>query len=130
MSVSSISSSSGLSSAAWQTQARQIQSDFQSLGNALQSGDLTASQQAFATLQQDLPASQSASSTTSSSPLNALGQALQSGNLPAAQQAFAALKGHHGHHHHGGGGSAVASAVTTPASSPTTTTGTVLNTVA
>ena len=126
MSVSAISSSSGLTSTAWQNQIGQVQSDFQALGKALQSGSLTAAQQAYATLQQDLPASQSSSSATSSNPLSAVGQALQSGNLTAAQQAFAALKGHHhGHHHHGGG-----SAVSAPASTPTATTGTSLNAVA
>jgi outer membrane protein assembly factor BamD (BamD/ComL family) len=113
-------------STAWQSQIGQVQSDFQALGKALQSGNLTVAQQAYATLQQDLPASQSSSSATSSNPLSAVGQALQSGNLTAAQQAFAALKGHHhGHHHHGGG-----SAVSAPASTPTATTGTSLNAVA
>ncbi|SRR5208283_1620100 len=131
MSVSAISSSSGLSSAAWQNQIGQVQSDFQALGQALQSGNLTAAQQAYATLQQDLPASQSSSSTATNNPLSAIGQALQSGNLTAAQQAFAALRGHHhGHHHHGGGSSAVASAVSTPAGTATATTGTALNAVA
>ena len=126
MSVSAISSSSGLAPTAWQSQIGQVQSDFQALGKALQSGNLTVAQQAYATLQQDLPASQSSSSATSSNPLSAVGQALQSGNLTAAQQAFAALKGHHhGHHHHGGG-----SAVSAPASTPTATTGTSLNAVA
>ncbi len=130
MSVSAISSSSGLMSTALQSQIGQVQSDFQALGKALQSGNLTVAQQAYATLQQDLPASQSSSSATSSNPLSAVGQALQSGNLTAAQQAFTALRGHnHGHHHHGGG-SAVASAATTPASATTGTTGTSLNAVA
>jgi soluble cytochrome b562 len=130
MSVSAISSSAGLTPAAWQSQIGQVQSDFQALGKALQSGNLTAAQQAYATLQQDLPASQSSSTPTGNNPLSAIGQALQSGNLTAAQQAFAALRGHnHGHHHHGGG-SAVASSASTPASATTGTTGTSLNAVA
>jgi hypothetical protein len=125
MSVSAISSSSGLTPSAWQSQIGQIRSDFQALGKALQSGDLTAAQQAYATLQQDLPANQS-SSTTGNNPLSAIGQALQSGDLTAAQQAFAALRGHHhGHYHHGGG-----SAVASTASAATGTTGTSLNAVA
>jgi hypothetical protein len=129
MSVSAISSSSGVASTTWQSQAGQVQSDFQSLGKALRSGDLSSAQQAFAVLQKDLQAGQS-SSATDNSALNAVGSALQSGNITAAQQAFAALKGHHHGHHHGGGGGAAALEAAAPTTSSSASTGTSLNAVA
>ena len=83
----------------------QVKLDFQNLGKALQSGNLSDAQQAFATLQQDTPTtgqSQGSQSSNSSNPMQDLGNALQSGDLTGAQQAFAKMqkagKGH-GHHH-------------------------------
>jgi outer membrane protein assembly factor BamD (BamD/ComL family) len=109
MSVSAISSSTGSSPVDWQLKAQQIKANFQALAQALQSGDLKSAQQAFATLQKDLPAKSStatASSASSTNPndlMNTVAQALQSGNLGAAQQAFAQLQQtHHGHHHRHG----------------------------
>jgi hypothetical protein len=70
-------------------------SDLAAIGNALQSGDLSGAQSAFATLQQDTGTSsgQSTTSTTSTpgTDLTALSSALQSGNLSDAQNAFATL---------------------------------------
>src|ERR1700722_4760825 len=113
-----------------QTQNRfqQIQSQFQKLGQDLQSGNLTQAQSDFAALSQELPnggqstgptsgatpATNSAASSSSNPVLQAfqsLGQDLQSGNLSAAQQDFATIQqsaqqaqasgqAHHGHHHH------------------------------
>jgi DNA-binding FadR family transcriptional regulator len=89
--------------------------DFKALAQALQSGDLDAARQAFATLQQDSPwvgralSTSTAIGATSDSPvasaLQSLGKALQSGDVGAAQQAFASLQqaaqsSHHAHHHH------------------------------
>ena len=100
---------------------QQIKTEFQQLGQDLQSGNLTQAQSDFATLSQNLPgASQSSAittnSTTSSNLLaqafTQLGQDLQSGNLQAAQKDFTTLQrdvqqnasqqvgGHHHHHHH------------------------------
>jgi outer membrane protein assembly factor BamD (BamD/ComL family) len=100
---------------------QQIKTEFQQLGQALQSGNLTQAQSDFTTLSQNLSgASQtSAASTSTATGNNAvaqafaqLGQDLQSGNLQGAQQDFASLQqdvqqnssqqvaGHHGHHHH------------------------------
>jgi len=119
MSVSGIFSSSFASynSQNIQNQFRQFQQEFQQLGQDLQSGNLSAAQQDFATLQQLNPQSSSTSSTQSNNPIaqefNQLSQDLQSGNLSAAQQDYTkiqqdfqneAAEGHHGHHHHGGGG--------------------------
>ena len=70
--------------------------DLAVIGSALQSGDLSGAQKAFATLQQDMGNSsgQSTTSTSASTPgtdLRALSSALQSGNLSDAQNAFATL---------------------------------------
>jgi len=100
MSVSSISSSSGLSPADLQSSFAKVKSDFKTLSDALQSGNLADSQNAFAALQKDLPVkAQTASAQNTNSPLTALANALQSGDLPAAQQAFTALQQVHGGHH-------------------------------
>jgi outer membrane protein assembly factor BamD (BamD/ComL family) len=100
---------------------QQIKTEFQQLGQDLQSGNLTAAQSDFTTLTQNLSgANQSSASTASSATGNnalaqafaQLGQDLQSGNLQGAQQDFANVQqdvqqissqqvgGHHGHHHH------------------------------
>jgi outer membrane protein assembly factor BamD (BamD/ComL family) len=116
MSIAGILSSSLFSS---NSQAlspqQQFQKEFQRLGQALQSGNLSAAQSDFATLQQT-SSSPSASASTSSPIAQAfsqLGKDLQSGNLSAAQQDFSKIQQdtqsqspqtHHHHHHHGGGG--------------------------
>jgi soluble cytochrome b562 len=126
MSVSAISSSTGFSPVDWQTKAQQVKTDFQSLAQAMQAGDLKSAQQAFATLQKDLPAksstatASSASSSNPNDPMNTLAQALQSGNLTAAQQALAQLQhAHHGHHHRGGAPAAPTAAQSGTSSSAT-----------
>jgi len=75
----------------WQQQRQ----NFNKLSQALQSGDLSAAQQAFAAL-----SSKSPNASNPNSPLAKLGRALQSGDLNAAQQAFSSLRtgGHHHHH--------------------------------
>jgi len=125
MSVSGISSSNLFDSSnqSVQNNRQKIQQEFQQLGQDLQSGDLSAAQSDFATLQQLAPQNSWTGSTTSSSPLvqafKQLSQDLQSGNLSGAQQDFSNIQqdfqsqaaqthgqqtqGHH-HHHHGGGG--------------------------
>jgi hypothetical protein len=96
--------------------ANQRQTDFQNLGNALQSGNLAGAQNAFAALQQNLPNNSSQQAGAQSNPSNPvatdfqnLANALSSNNLTSAQQAYAqlqqdlkSLQGHHHHHHHGG----------------------------
>ena len=130
MSISSISSNSdyfqSYSINGSDSLKQQRQQDFKSLAVALQSGDLSGAQSAFASLLQMLPNSSSAansqtqiaatSSTSGSingtssitSDLSALGQAIQSGDLTGAQNDFSKLTqdmqtiggGHHHHHHH------------------------------
>jgi outer membrane protein assembly factor BamD (BamD/ComL family) len=122
MSVSGISSLFTFNNSTVQhNKAELVQQEFQQLGEDLQSGNLSAAQSDYATLEQLVPQSStsSTSSTQSSNPLaqafNQLGQDLQSGNLTAAQQDFANIQqdfqnqagqmhGHGHHHHHGGGG--------------------------
>jgi hypothetical protein len=120
MSLSGISSSNlfNYENQSVQNKVQQFKQEFQQLGQDLQSGNLSAAQTDFATLQQIGSNSTSTASTASSNPLvqafSLLGQDLQSGNLSAAQQDFAKIQqdvqsqasqaqGHH-HHHHGGGG--------------------------
>jgi outer membrane protein assembly factor BamD (BamD/ComL family) len=101
-------------------QMQQIQQDFTQLGQDLQSGNLSAAQSDFVTLQNDMPQTGSTSSSTSqsSNPIaqafSQLSQDLQSGNLTAAQQDYSTIQQdfqnqasqtHHRHHHHHFGGS-------------------------
>jgi outer membrane protein assembly factor BamD (BamD/ComL family) len=122
MSVSGISSTSLYNTQSTQNTFQQIQQTFQQLGQDLQSGNLSAAQSDFATLQKLVP--QSSTSSQSNSPIaqafSQLAKDLQSGNLSAAQQDYTAIQqdfqnqatqgqtqateGHH-HHHGGGGGS-------------------------
>jgi outer membrane protein assembly factor BamD (BamD/ComL family) len=104
MSISALSSNliSDLAPQQWQNPFEAIKQDFQQLASALQSGNLSGAQSAYANIQQLLQGSQgsSASNTSSTSTGSntlqndflALGQALQSGDLSTAQNAFAQLQ--------------------------------------
>jgi outer membrane protein assembly factor BamD (BamD/ComL family) len=126
MSVSGISSSAVFNSATQSIEAKvkQFQQEFQQLGEDLQSGNLSAAQSDFVTLQQIGSQNNSAASAQGTSSIaqafSQLGQDLQSGNISGAQQDFAKIQqafqnqaspaqgtqtqGHH-HHHRGGGAS-------------------------
>jgi outer membrane protein assembly factor BamD (BamD/ComL family) len=121
MSIAGILSSSLFNSNSRSVTSPQLsfQKEFQQLGQALQSGNLSAAQADFATLQQNSPTSSATSSASSGNPIaqafSQLGKDLQSGNISAAQQDFSNIQqdsqsqsiqtsGHHHHHHHGGGG--------------------------
>ncbi|HTT23860.1 MAG TPA: hypothetical protein VMG82_33345 [Candidatus Sulfotelmatobacter sp.] len=97
-----------------QNKLQQIQKEFQQLGEDLQSGDLSAAQSDFATLQQMTPPTSSSTSGSNNPAAQAFQQLasdLQSGNLSAAQQDYANIQQDfqsremhaHGHHHHGNG---------------------------
>jgi hypothetical protein len=83
---------------------------FSQMATAIQSGDLSGAQQAYAALGQFQPSNQggSAPSGPFAQGLSAIGQDLQNGNLSAAQQDLASLElqmqsaggAHHHHHHH------------------------------
>ena len=136
MSISGISSSTSV----YQNQFQQMKKDFSTLKTDSSSGDLTAAQQAYTALTQDVQnANQSQSgqqvsgSNQISTDLAAVGSALQSGDITSAQSAFSTLtqdlqsaaqsgqeiqggqqtyKGH-GHHHHHGSSSSSQTAATT-----------------
>jgi len=118
MSVSGIFSSdlSIYSNQNAQNNRQQFRKEFEQLGQDLQSGNLSAAQADFVSLQQLGPQGTS-TSAQGNSPLaqafNQLAQDLQSGNLSAAQQDFANIQKtfqshseqtHRHHHHHQGGG--------------------------
>lgn len=112
MSTSSISSSMF-------TQLVQFQQDFQQLGQDLQSGNVSAAQSDFVTLQNDLSETSSTSSSSSTSEgsstiaqaFSQLASDLQAGNLSAAQQDYSTIQQNlqsqasqmHHHHHRSGG---------------------------
>lgn len=118
MSVSGIASSSlfaPVTPQSLQNKAQQIHQEFQQLGQDLKSGNLSAAQTDFATLQSGLQQRNSFSASQSSNPIvqdfSQLASDLKVGNLSAAQQDFAALQqaldsasnaaaGAQGHHHH------------------------------
>ena len=107
MSVDSIASSSGAYQPPQSNPLQQLRSSFNQLTQSLGSGDLSAAQQAFSALQQNLPPGQQNGSGPFASALQQIGQSLQSGDLSGAQKALASLQQngkahHHGHHHHGG----------------------------
>jgi len=133
----SVTGVSNITTQVWQGTMQQRKLDFSQLAQALQQGDLTGAQKAFADLQslsqpQSGSSSTSASSNTSSNGTSALaddfaalGKALQAGNLADAQSAFAKIqsdmkanKGGHHHHHHG---TSSASSSSTGQSSTSTT---------
>jgi len=72
------------------TNRQQFQQGFQQLGQDLQSGNLSAAQSDFTSLQQDLP--QAGTTASSQTPIGQaftqLAQDLKSGNLSAAQQDY------------------------------------------
>lgn len=86
--------------------AQQVRQDYAQLAGALQSGNLTNAQSAYASLAQELQTQDASSSNTTttgsasstsedpiSTDFSALGQALSSGNLTQAQGAFSQLQG-------------------------------------
>jgi outer membrane protein assembly factor BamD (BamD/ComL family) len=105
---------------------QQVQSEFQQLGQDLQTGNLAQAQQDYATLSQNFSGAQTgttAATTTAASTANnsnpiaqafaALSQDLQNGNISAAQTDYATIQqdfqqqqgsSQVHHHHHGGGG--------------------------
>jgi outer membrane protein assembly factor BamD (BamD/ComL family) len=101
-----------------QNARQQIQQDSEQLGQDLQSGNLSAAQSDFATLEKLLPQNTSTSATENdpvAQAFNQLSADLQSGNLSAAQQAYANIQqdfqsqgarteGHHHHPHQQGDG--------------------------
>lgn len=135
-------STQSVGSGQWQ----QRQQGVKDLLAALQGGDLSAAQKAFAAITGSSAGASTSSNTASTStsstssgagsngngPLAQIGHALANGDLAAAQQAAqswqasrsSASGGHH-HHHHGGQSPAPAAATSTASSS--TGTGSIIN---
>lgn len=124
MSVAGISSSNlfDFTTQSVQNRKQQFQQELQQLGQDLQSGNLSAAQTDFTTLQQSGPQISSTSSNQNTSPIaqdfKKLSQDIQSGDISAAQQDYAKIKqdfqsqaAKHSHHHHQGGGGGGASAI-------------------
>ena len=98
-----------------QNNTKQIQQEFQQLGQDLQAGNLSAAQSDFSTLEQLMPQNISTYSASGKNPIaqafNQLAQDLQAGNLSAAQQDYNTIQQDfqsqgaqmHGHHNHRGG---------------------------
>jgi hypothetical protein len=109
MSVAGISSNNffNLTNTALQSKIQKSKQEFQQLGQDLQSGNLSAAQADFATLQQLNPRAQSASPAQGVAPeLAQISQDLQSGNTSASQQDYTKIQqdiqnqstGTHPHH--------------------------------
>ncbi len=112
------------------SQLQSVRQDFSGLTTSLASGDLTAAQNAFATLLQDLgntntqASQQTGASSLISTDLTTLGTALSSNDLAASQKAYATLlqdlnaaqqtqatHHHHRHHRHAGNAQSTTDAV-------------------
>lgn len=112
MSISGVSSAS-FSYPTSASNSQRPKNPLSDLDNALQSGNLSDAQSAFATFQQGLQNSSNnpiSSNKTLSSDVQSIQSALQSGDMSSAQQAFSKLttdmraaRPHGGGHHHGGG---------------------------
>jgi hypothetical protein len=115
MSLSGILSSAafGIGAQLLQTRMQNVRKEFQQLGQDLQSGNLSAAQSDFATLQQ-LRQPAGSTTPTSGSPIaqdfSQLAADLKAGNTTASQQDYAKIQQdfqsqsaqtHHHHHHHG-----------------------------
>jgi hypothetical protein len=95
MTISAISSAS---SNPFYTRQTSTQQSFSQLVSALQSGDLSAAQSAYASFTQS--AGQGDPNSPFAQAISQIGQDLQSGNVGSLQQTHSA---HRHHHHHGGG---------------------------
>ena len=121
MSVAGISASSWFTSQNVQNNFQQFRQEFQQLGQDLQSGNVSASQQDMTELQQLGSQTGATPSSQSSNPLTQdftqLATNLKSGNLSAAHQDYSKIQQdsrsqsaqRHHHHHHGGGETSEAS---------------------
>lgn len=74
------------------SQSSGIASSFNDLAQALGSGDLSAAQKAYTTIQQNAPDKNGNGNGPFSTDFSAIGQALSSGDLNSAQSAFAKMQ--------------------------------------
>jgi DNA-binding FadR family transcriptional regulator len=135
MSIGAVSSSTSV----YQPNSQQntMQQNFQALVQAIQSGNLSAAQQAYATLTQNAQTqTANGSSNGQINPfqqaLASIGSALQSGNISGAQTAMnGLLQSMKAHHHHGsqaqGAGSTSSAATSTSISAVSTAANSLVN---
>lgn len=129
MSITGVSQSSG--QPVPNTSFQQRNDAFNSLDQALSSGDLSSAQSAFSTLQSLAPQGGKAPAGGGDDPMSkdmaAVSAALQSGDLSTAQTAFAQLKtdmaAHKGHHHGKPPAAAASTAGTATATTSASTSG-------
>jgi hypothetical protein len=88
MSISGISSSVSLYQTNQVSSFTKIKQDFDSLGSALESRNLSDAKKAFAQLQKDAPTQGGTGTNPMKSDIDSLGKALDSGDLKAAQEAY------------------------------------------
>lgn len=107
MSISSVSTSQSTSQAYMQNDRAQFKQDFQDLSQALQSGDMSAAQDAMSKiqqLQQNKTGGTKGAQGAFSQDLETLASAISSGDLEASKNAFSTLQQnmqtHKGGHHH------------------------------
>ena len=117
------SGAAGMSQMGGASRWQQRRQDFNQLTSALQSGDLSSAQKAYASISAKSPAA-----ANPNSPLAALGKALQAGDIGAAQQALSAM--HSGGHHSQQAPMTQASAGNSPALASSGLVGTLLNSFA
>jgi hypothetical protein len=92
MSISGISSSVSSFQTNQANPFTRIKQDFESLGKALESGNLEDAKKAYAQLQKDAPTQDGKGANPMSADIDSLGKALESGDLKAAQEAYAKIQ--------------------------------------
>ena len=112
-SISGLLSSNFFAQSIQSTKGQQFQQEFQQLGQDLQSGNLSAAQSDFTSLQSGASSSQAPKNNPIVQAVDQLGQDLQSGNTTADQKDVTQIQqdlnarqspGHHRHPHAGTGG--------------------------
>src|SRR5580704_12228651 len=110
-SISGLLSTNFFAQSIQSTKGQQFQQEFQQLGQDLQSGNLSAAQSDFTSLQSGTSSAQAPTNNPIVQAVDQLGQDLQSGNITAAQKDATQLQqdlknarqtpGHHRHPHAG-----------------------------
>ncbi len=92
MGISAVSTSTSLFQSGQTDPFAQFKNDFDSLGSALQSGNLEEAKKAYAQLQKNAPAKKDNTDDPMSTDMESLGNALESGDLEAAQEIYSNIK--------------------------------------
>jgi len=92
MAISGISSNSNAYQTSRTNPFAKVKEDFENIGKALQSGDISAAKTAYSQLQKDAPAKVANTSDPLSTDITNLSKALDSSDLKAAQKAYANIQ--------------------------------------